>query len=213
MGSDGTVGANKNSVKIIGDTTDLYAQGYFVYDSKKSGSRTMSHLRVSPRPIESTYLIGEADFVAIHRFDFFEDFDPLEIAAHGATVFLNSPIRPMRCGTACRRRRSRTWSRRTSRLWTVDADEIAREAGLGLRINTVLQTCFFHLTDLMPNDQAIESIKDQIRKTYGKRGQVVVRRNEEAVDRAIAGLSRSRSDQDPAVGTWPTPSPRSHPTS
>ncbi|HET9258739.1 MAG TPA: pyruvate:ferredoxin (flavodoxin) oxidoreductase, partial [Acidimicrobiia bacterium] len=189
LGSDGTVGANKNSVKIIGESTDLYAQGYFVYDSKKSGSRTVSHLRMSPRPIMSTYLIQQADFVAVHRFGFIDDFDPLDIAAPGATVLLNSPYRQDDLWDRLPVEAQTHVVKKGLQLWTVDADSIARDCGLGGRINTVLQTCFFHLTGLMPGE-AIGAIKEQIKKTYGKRGHVVVSRNEEAVDRAVAGLAR-----------------------
>ncbi len=188
LGSDGTVGANKNSVKIIGDETPLYAQGYFVYDSKKAGSRTVSHLRVSPREIRSTYLIDEADFVAIHQFDFLNGDGPLDIAAPGARVLINCPYPA-----------DEVWSRipsavqariveRKLEVWAIDAVAIARDLGLGGRINTVLQACFFHLTDLLDSDQAMDAIKRHIAKSYGKRGETVVRRNEEAVDRALAAL-------------------------
>jgi pyruvate-ferredoxin/flavodoxin oxidoreductase len=190
LGSDGTVGANKNSVKIIGESTDLYAQGYFVYDSKKSGSRTISHVRISPRPIEASYLIREADFVAIHQFDFLADIDVLDIAAPGATVLINSPWAAHQLWERLPREAQTHIFEKELQVWAVDADAIAREAGLGRRVNTVLQTCFFHLTDLMPTGQAIDAIKEQIHKTYGKRGQAVVRRNEEAVDRALAALVR-----------------------
>ncbi len=190
LGSDGTVGANKSSVKIIGEATDLYAQGYFVYDSKKSGSRTVSHLRVSPRPVESTYLIRQADFVAVHQFDFLQDLDVLDIARSGATVLINSPLSPDRLWDSLPLEAQSHVVDKGLLVWAIDADTIAREADLGRRVNTVLQTCFFHLTDLMPTDEAIEAIKRQIHKTYGKRGQVVVRRNEDAVDRALAGLVR-----------------------
>ena len=190
LGSDGTVGANKNSVKIIGEETSLYAQGYFVYDSKKSGSRTVSHLRVSPREILSTYLIEEADFVAVHQFDFLDGESALEVAGPGARVLINSPY-PI----------DRLWGRIPTRaqaqiidkkleVWAIDAQAIARDLGLGGRVNTVLQTCFFHLTDFLDTEQAAAAIKRFIRKSYGKRGEAVVRRNEEAVDRALAGLFR-----------------------
>jgi pyruvate-ferredoxin/flavodoxin oxidoreductase len=190
LGSDGTVGANKNSVKIIGEETPLYAQGYFVYDSKKSGSRTVSHLRISPREILSTYLIDEADFVAVHQFDFLDSEITLDVAGPGARVLINSPY-PI----------DRLWDRIPARaqgqiidkkleVWAIDALAIARDLGLGGRVNTVLQTCFFHLTDFLETDQAAAAIKRFIRKSYGKRGEAVVRRNEEAVDRAIQGLFR-----------------------
>jgi pyruvate-ferredoxin/flavodoxin oxidoreductase len=190
LGSDGTVGANKNSAKIIGESTPLFAQGYFVYDSKKSGSRTVSHIRVSPEPIDSTYLIDRADFVAVHQFDLLGVTDALDRAAPGATLLINSSYGP-----------DATWSHipdnaklkildKELEVWAVDALAIAREAGLGLRTNTVLQTCFFELSSILPTDEAITAIKTQIAKTYGKMGEVVVRRNNEAVDQALAGLYR-----------------------
>ncbi|HZD23794.1 MAG TPA: pyruvate:ferredoxin (flavodoxin) oxidoreductase, partial [Acidimicrobiia bacterium] len=188
LGSDGTVGANKNSVKIIGEATDLHAQGYFVYDSKKSGSRTVSHLRISPDPIESTYLIQEADFIAVHQFDFLESIDALELARHGATVLINSPHPPETIWSRLPVEAQRQIVSKGLKVWAVDGAAVARQAGLGGRVNTVLQTCFFHLTDFVPTDEAIRLIKEHIRKSYGKRGQVVVRRNEEAVDAALNGL-------------------------
>ncbi|HEU4895848.1 MAG TPA: pyruvate:ferredoxin (flavodoxin) oxidoreductase [Acidimicrobiia bacterium] len=188
LGSDGTVGANKNSVKIIGESTDLYAQGYFVYDSKKSGSRTVSHLRVSPRPIESTYLIDDADFVAVHQFDLLESLDALEICRPGGTVLLNTPYRGERLWDALPVEAQRHILDKELAVWAVDAAGIAREAGLGGRVNTVLQTCFFHLTDFRSSEDGVAAIKSYIQKSYGPRGQAVVRRNEEAVDNAIAAM-------------------------
>ena len=190
LGSDGTVGANKNSVKIIGDKTDLFAQGYFVYDSKKSGSQTVSHVRVSPRPIESTHLIRQADFVAVHQFDMLRSIDALDVAAPGATVLINSPYPAENVWDHLPIEAQRHVVEKDLDLCAIDAASIAHEAGLGNRVNTVLQTCFFHLTDLMTTDEAIESIKEQIAKTYAKRGDVVVRRNEDAVDRALSGLTK-----------------------
>ena len=204
LGSDGTVGANKNSVKIIGEATDLFAQGYFVYDSKKSGSRTVSHVRVSPRPIHSTYLIDEADFVAVHQFDLAGSTPAFEIAGQGATVLLNSPYGPDRTWSHLPAAAQQAVIEKDLQLWAVDALAIARDAGLGLRVNTVLQTCFFHLTDLLPTDTAVEEIKRHIEKTYGKRGDVVVRRNEEAVDRAISGLYRVTPGDASEVQVVPT---------
>jgi pyruvate-ferredoxin/flavodoxin oxidoreductase len=190
LGSDGTVGANKNTVKIIGESTGLYAQGYFVYDSKKAGSRTVSHLRVSPRPIESTYLISEADFVAVHQFDFLETIDALELARPGGTVLLNSPYPVGQVWDRLPVEAQRRIIENELEVWVIDAATIARDAGLGGRINTVLQTCFFHLTDFLDTTEALGAIKEHIAKSYGRRGQAVVSRNEEAVDRAIAGLNR-----------------------
>jgi pyruvate-ferredoxin/flavodoxin oxidoreductase len=188
LGSDGTVGANKNSVKIIGESTDLSAQGYFVYDSKKAGSRTISHLRISPHPIESTYLIRQADFVAVHQFDFLESIDALEVARPGATILLNSPYPAEDIWDRMPIEAQRQIVDKGLQVWAIDAAAIARETGLGGRVNTVLQTCFFHLTDFLPADESVVAIKRHIRDSYGNRGEVVVRRNEEAVDRAIDGL-------------------------
>jgi len=188
LGSDGTVGANKNSVKIIGESTDLSAQGYFVYDSKKAGSRTISHLRISPQPIESTYLIRQADFVAVHQFDFLGSIDVLEVARPGATILLNSPYPADEIWGRLPIEAQEQIVKKDLEVWAIDAAAIAREAGLGGRVNTVLQTCFFHLTDFLPADKSVAAIKRHIRDSYGKRGEAVVRRNEEAVDRAIDGL-------------------------
>ena len=190
LGSDGTVGANKDSVKIIGETTRLHAQGYFVYDSKKSGSRTVSHLRVSPQPIESTYLIDEADFVAVHQFDLLATTDALDRASPGAKLLINSPHPPDETWIRLPAEAQRVVVEKELDVWAVDALAIARAAGLGPRINTVLQTCFFELTDFLPTDEAKVAVKSQIAKTYGKRGEVVVQRNLEAVDNALAGLYR-----------------------
>ena len=155
LGSDGTVGANKNSVKIIGENTPLFAQGYFVYDSKKSGSMTVSHLRFSPRPIRSSYLIREANFVACHQLGFLERIDVLDVARPGATFLLNSPYRAGRgLGSAAGRRPAQIIDKRL-RFYVVDGQRVAREAGLGGRINTVMQTCFFALPSVLPRDEAI----------------------------------------------------------
>lgn len=188
LGSDGTVGANKNSVKIISESTPLHAQGYFVYDSKKSGSVTVSHLRFSERPIASSYLIDEATFVACHQFQFLESRDMLALAAPGATFLLNSPYGP-----------DEVWDRlpvevqqqildKQLQFHVVDAYQVARDAGMGGRINVVMQTCFFALADIFPMDEAINAIKQAIRKTYGRRGEAIVRRNEEMVDAAAHAL-------------------------
>ncbi len=212
LGSDGTVGANKNSVKIIGESTGLYAQGYFVYDSKKAGSRTVSHLRVSPRPIESTYLITEADFVAVHQFDFLETIDALELARPGGTVLLNSPYPPNQVWDRLPIEAQRQVLDKELTVWAIDAAAIARDAGLGGRVNTVLQTCFFHLSDFLDTDEAVVAIKEHIRKSYGKRGQAVVSRNEEAVDRAIAGLYRVEPEAAESMRRIADPVPEIAPT-
>ena len=192
LGADGTVSANKNSVKIVGEATDLWAQGYFVYDSKKAGSRTVSHLRFSPRPIESTYLITEANFVAVHQFNFLRKSDILDVAAPGATVLINSPYGPDEIWDRLPLEAQTHIVNKGLKVWAVDAAKIAREAGLGGRINTVLQTCFFHLTDFLDTGEVLALIKDHIERTYGKRGTVVVERNVAAVDRALDGLFEVR---------------------
>jgi pyruvate-ferredoxin/flavodoxin oxidoreductase len=192
LGSDGTVGANKASVKIIGENTPLYAQGYFVYDSKKSGSRTVSHLRFGPRPIVSTYLIGpgQATFVACHQFQLLDDVDVLEPAAPGSKLLINSPYAADEVWSHLPPHLRAGIIEKGIELWVVDAAAVAKDVGLGGRINTVLQVCFFALAKVIPLDDAIEAIKEEISKSYGKRGEVVVRRNFAAVDRALDGLQQ-----------------------
>jgi len=188
LGSDGTVGATKNSVKIIGENTPLYAQGYFVYDSKKSGSMTVSHLRFSPRPINSSYLISRAGFVACHTFQFLEKIDVLETAEPGATFLLNSHFGPEEVWDKLPIEVQETIIARRLKFFVVDAYEVARKSQMGVRINTIMQTCFFALVGVLPREQAIEQIKSTIRKTYGKRGESVLRQNFAAVDAALDGL-------------------------
>jgi len=188
LGSDGTVGANKNSIKIIGEGTDLYAQGYFVYDSKKAGARTISHLRFGPEPIHSTYLIQEADFVAVHQFGFLERYDTLAMAREGATFLLNSPFGPDEVWDRLPRTVQETIISKNLSFHILDAYKVARDVGLGVRINTVMQAAFFHLSGILPSDEATERIKDYIRKTYGKRGEAVVQKNNAAVDAALDHL-------------------------
>src|SRR5499425_958520 len=188
LGADGTVGANKNSIKIIGEETDHWAQGYFVYDSKKSGSMTISHLRFGPRPIRSTYLIERASFVACHQFSFLERIDVLETAEPGATFLLNSPYGPDEVWDKLPRRLQEQLIARRLRLFVIDGYRVAREAGMGGRVNTVMQTCFFALSGVLPREEAIAAIKDAIAHSYGKRGEAVVRKNWEAVDRALSHL-------------------------
>jgi len=190
LGADGTVSANKSSVKIIGEGTDLFAQGYFVYDSRKSGTMTTSYLRFGPRPIRSTYLIGSerAGFVACHQWTFLERHDVLEVAAPGATVLLNAPFGPEEVWDHLPVEMQRTIIDRGLRLFVVDANAIAATAGLGPRVNTILQTCFFALADVLPIERAVAAIKIAIERNYGKRGRTVVERNVTAVDAALAGL-------------------------
>src|SRR5690606_14526456 len=188
LGSDGTVGANKNSVKIIGEETPLFAQGYFVYDSKKAGSITVSHLRFSPRPIESSYLVRSARFVACHQFGMLRSQDVLRLAAPGATFLLNSPHGPEAVWDELPLEVQHTILDRGLRLFVIDAGAVAREAGLGNRINTVMQTCFFALSEVLPRDEALAKIKEAIAKTYEKRGQTVLERNYAAVDATLVAL-------------------------
>ena len=193
LGSDGTVGANKNTIKIIGqhgerDGEPIHAQGYFVYDSKKSGARTISHLRFGPDPIKSTYLIDRANFVAVHQFGFLERFDTLAMAEEGATFLLNSPFGPDEVWDKLPRTVQEQIIARKLRFHVIDAVSVAREYDLGVRINTVMQACFFALAKVLPLEESFELIKDAIRKTYGKRGEIVVRRNIAAVDAALDHL-------------------------
>ena len=190
LGSDGTVGANKNTIKIIGEGTDLYAQGYFVYDSRKAGAVTISHLRFGPRPIRAPYLIRRASFVACHQFDFLDRLDVLEAAAPGAVFLLNAPHGPAEVWDRLPREVQAAIVEKRLEFYAIDAHRVAREAGLGVRINTVMQTCFFAISGVLPREEAIEKIKESIRKTYGKRGPVVVNQNFAAVDRTLADLHR-----------------------
>jgi len=189
LGSDGTVGANKNSIKIIGEDTPNYAQGYFVYDSKKSGSVTVSHLRFGPQPIRSTYLISRANFIACHQWEFVQKLDLLREAQPGATLLLNSPYDDP----------AETWQRlpqaiqqqiinKQIQVYAINAYPVARQAGMGGRINTVMQVCFFALAGVLPREEAISAIKQAIRKTYGKKGEEVVVMNMKAVDSSLDHL-------------------------
>ena len=200
LGADGTVGANKNSIAIIGEHTDRHAQGYFVYDSKKSGSVTVSHLRFGPRPILSSYLVDRAGFVACHQFGLLEQIDVLDVAADGATFLLNAPYGPRDVWEHLPGHVQEQIVAKGLRFFVVDATAVAQAAGLGRRVNTVLQTCFFALSGVLPLDQAITAIKEAIRRSYGKRGQAVLDRNAAAVDRALTGL---REVDVPATVTAP----------
>ena len=188
LGADGTVGANKNSIKIIGEETNNYAQGYFVYDSKKAGSMTVSHLRFGPEPIRSTYLISSANFVACHQPGFVERYDMLRSLVKGGAFLLNTP-----------HSKDEIWSRlpttvqenlreKNARFYVIDATRVARESGMGGRINTIMQVCFFALSGVLPREDAIEAIKNSIRKTYGKKGDEVVQMNLKAVDDTLEHL-------------------------
>jgi len=207
LGSDGTVGANKNSIKIIGEDTPNFAQGYFVYDSKKAGSMTVSHLRFGPKPIRSSYLVTEANFVACHNWAFLEKYDMLKAAVPGATFLINSPFP-----------REETWDRlprkvqqdvidKRLKVYAIDGYKVAKDAGMGGRVNTIMQTCFFAISGVLPKDQAIEAIKQSIKKEYGKKGEDVVKKNWAAVDQTLANLyeiqvpakATSKIDMRPAV--------------
>jgi pyruvate-ferredoxin/flavodoxin oxidoreductase len=189
LGSDGTVGANKNSIKIIGEETPLHAQGYFVLDSKKSGSVTVSHLRFGPQPIHAPYLIGKAHFVACHQFSLLERFDVLAQALPGATVLLDSTYGPDDVWPRLPIEVRETIEQRHLKLYVIDAQRLAREAGMAGRVNTVMQTCFFAISGVLPRDQAIAAIKRSITKTYSKRGEAVVQRNHAMVDQALSHLA------------------------
>jgi pyruvate-ferredoxin/flavodoxin oxidoreductase len=188
LGADGTVGANKNSIKIIGDETPNYAQGYFVYDSKKSGSVTTSHLRFGPKPIRSSYLISKASFVACHQFSFLERISVLHAAAPGATFLLNSIYGPDEVWNHLPRAVQKTIISKKLKFYVIDGYEVGKETGMGGRINTIMQTCFFAISGVLPREEAIEAIKHSIEKTYGKRGESVVKKNFAAVDAALGHL-------------------------
>ena len=188
LGSDGTVGANKNSIKIIGDETDLYAQGYFVYDSKKSGSITESHLRFGPRPIRSTYLVDAAQFVACHQWNLLSRIDVLARAADEAVFLINSPFPAEEVWDALPAAVQQRIVEKRVQLYAIDASAVAATAGVGKRVNTVLQACFFALSGVLPRDAAIAAIKRAAKKTYGAKGTDVVEANYAAIDAAIDGL-------------------------
>ncbi|MGB5753344.1 MAG: pyruvate:ferredoxin (flavodoxin) oxidoreductase [Thermoanaerobaculia bacterium] len=188
LGADGTVSANKNSIKIIGEGTDNWAQGYFVYDSKKSGAMTISHLRFGKDEIRSTYLVQKATFLACHQFNFLERYEVLEYAAPGATFLLNSPYPADEVWDHLPREVQEILIEKKIDFWVIDGYEVARETGMGGRINTIMQTCFFALSGVLPKDEAIAKIKEAVQKTYGKKGQVLVEKNFAAVDAALDHL-------------------------
>ena len=188
LGSDGTVGANKNSIKIIGEGTNNFAQGYFVYDSKKSGAMTISHLRFGPRPIAAHYLIKQANFVACHQPGFLERYDMLGTAAAGGVFLLNTPHGPADIWKHLPYKAQEQIVAKGLKFYVIDAGAVARAAGAGGRINTIMQTCFFAISGVLPGEEAIAEIKKAIKKTYGRKGEHVVQQNYAAVDQALAGL-------------------------
>ncbi|MDX1636347.1 MAG: pyruvate:ferredoxin (flavodoxin) oxidoreductase [Balneolaceae bacterium] len=200
LGSDGTVSANKNSIKIIGDNTDFYAQGYFVYDSKKSGAQTVSHLRFGPNPIRSAYLIDKANFVACHQFQFLEKFDMLKQARPGSTFLLNAPYPADEVWDQLPKKVQQQIIDKDLEFYSIDAYKVARENGMGTRINTVMQTCFFAISKILPKEKAILLIKDAIKKAYGSKGEKVLQSNYAAVDNSIENLHKievpSSADSD-----------------
>jgi pyruvate-ferredoxin/flavodoxin oxidoreductase len=188
LGADGTVGANKNSIKIIGEETENHAQGYFVYDSKKSGAVTVSHLRFGPDPIKAHYLVNQADFVACHQFSFLERFDVLKYSRPGSIFLLNSIYGPGEVWEHLPREVQEGIIEKQLKFFVIDAYEVAKNAKMGTRINTIMQTCFFAISGVLPREQAIEQIKKAIKKTYSKFGEAVVNQNFEAVDHSLAHL-------------------------
>jgi pyruvate-ferredoxin/flavodoxin oxidoreductase len=188
LGADGTVGANKNSIKIIGEKTGNYAQGYFVYDSKKSGAVTVSHLRFGPQPIRSTYLVTRANFVACHQPGFLERYDMLTVLAPGGTFLLNTPYGPEEVWGHLPLPAQEQILGKRLRFFVIDGTRVARESGMAGRINTIMQVCFFALSGALPKDDAIEAIKESIRKTYDKKGEEIVRMNLKAVDQTLERL-------------------------
>jgi pyruvate-ferredoxin/flavodoxin oxidoreductase len=188
LGADGTVGANKNSIKIIGEGTDYFAQGYFVYDSKKSGSTTVSHLRFGPKEIKSTYLINKARFVACHQQVFLEQWDMLKDASEGATFLLNTKVDKDHVWDSLPEKVQKDLLNKKMKFWIIDAYKVGEETGMGVRINTIMQTCFFAISNIFPQEQAIGMIKDSIKKTYGAKGDKIVQMNFDAVDKTVANL-------------------------
>ena len=200
LGSDGTVGANKASVKIIGEGTDLYSQGHFVYDSKKSGAVTVSHLRFGPELIESTYEIQAADFVACHQFGLLAKMPVLDRAKDGATFLLNSPYGPDEVWGTLPSKVQQQIIDKNIQLYVIDAFAVAGEVGMGNRINTVMQPCFFKLSGVLPEEEAITAIKKFVEKTYGKRGEKVVQRNFAAIDLSLERLHKVETGPGAGVG-------------
>jgi pyruvate-ferredoxin/flavodoxin oxidoreductase len=188
LGADGTVGANKNSIKIIGENTDNYAQGYFVYDSKKSGSITISHLRFGPKPIKSTYLIKQANFIACHQQFFLEKMDMLDDAVEGATFLLNTQVPTDAVWDSLPEKAQKDIIRKKMKLYAIDAYKVAHETGMGGRLNTIMQTCFFAISNILSKEESISLIKNTVKKTYGVKGDKVVQMNYAAIDATVDNL-------------------------
>jgi len=206
LGADGTVGANKNSIKIIGENTDNYAQGYFVYDSKKSGAMTVSHLRFGPQPIRSSYLVSKANFVACHQWIFLERYDMLSALVPGGTFLLNSPFNKDEVWDHLPRLMQQELIAKKAKFFVIDAYEVARNTGMGSRMNTILQVCFFAISKVLPGEQAIESIRKSIHDTYGRKGEDIVQKNLKAVDETLAHLYEVKVP-DHATSTLEMPPP------
>ena len=203
LGADGTVGANKNSIKIIGEETDLFAQGYFVYDSKKSGAVTISHLRFGPNPIHSPFLIKQANFVACHQWPFLDRYNVVDYASEGATLLLNSPFGPEEVWNHFSVEVQRDIIAKKLKCYVIDAYPVAKAAGMGGRINTIMQTCFFAISNVLPREEAIAQIKKAIKKTYTKKGQAVVDQNFAAVDQTLAALHEVKKIPGTLVSACP----------
>ncbi len=192
LGADGTVGANKNSIKIIGENTDNYAQGYFVYDSKKSGAMTVSHLRFGPQPIKSSYLVSKANFIACHQWIFLERYDMLSALVEGGTFLLSSPFSQDEVWDHLPREVQSQLIAKKAKFYVIDAYQVAKDTGMGSRMNTIMQVCFFAISKVLPRDEAIEAIRESIRHTYGRKGEDVVQKNMKAVDETLAHLHEVR---------------------
>jgi pyruvate-ferredoxin/flavodoxin oxidoreductase len=203
LGADGTVGANKNSIKIIGEETDNYAQGYFVYDSKKSGSMTVSHLRFGPQPIRSTYLISRANFIACHQPTFLDRYEMVRSLVPGGTFLLNTPHSKETIWSKLPTPVQQSLIAAKAKFFVIDATKVAHDSGMGGRINTVMQVCFFALSGVLPKDEAIDAIKKSIKKTYGKKGEEVVQKNLQAVDNTLAHLHEVVVANQKANGSGP----------
>ena len=206
LGADGTVGANKNSIKIIGENTDNYAQGYFVYDSKKSGAMTVSHLRFGPQPIRSTYVVSKANFIACHQWIFLERYDMLSALVPGGVFLLNSPFGPDEVWDKLPREVQQQLVAKKAKFYVIDGYQVARETGMGARMNTILQVCFFAISKVLPGEEAIEAIRKSIRDTYGRKGEEIVQKNMRAVDETLAHLFQVKvPTQADSKSTMPPP--------